>query len=113
MVVSICCDVANVFKHMLQVFSLEDSFSWRCVPCNINRMLRLDFLIIKVMSSYIFSTCFLVLQILNFNIADIVFGCCDETYVNKCCKYCIWILRRNARSKPYSLRSYIYIYRHM
>jgi hypothetical protein len=37
------------------------------------------FVVIKVMSNNIFSTYFLMLQILNFNLADIVFGCCNET----------------------------------
>jgi hypothetical protein len=39
------------------------------------------FLIIKVMpNNMCFSHVFLILQILNFNVAYIVFGCCNEMY---------------------------------
>jgi hypothetical protein len=55
------------------------------------------FLVFKVISNNIFSTCFFMSQILilisnnifstcfyvaniNFNVADIIFGCCNETY---------------------------------
>jgi hypothetical protein len=71
--------VASVYFESC-IFHWDVSSGFLNVSCNIKQMLQWFFRHQSNVYQHVFSICFFMLQILNFNVVDIVFRCCNGTY---------------------------------